>query len=147
MGRRNLRLIQWNDHTKHPYPNTANNPAGEEVRGTLRSRLKTSTDREDNDSCEHSVLARNSISHISIEQSASSSAQFKRSHEPTLNGRTGQRWKMRLEVLHDQDWAHDSLVIAVHHASERGEAACHEHVGVFQEAAEAMLQVGVVLAH
>lgn len=70
MGRRNLRLIQWNNHTEHPYSNTANNPARKEVRGTLRSRLQASTDRENDDSRKHSILPRNSISQISIEQSA-----------------------------------------------------------------------------
>jgi hypothetical protein len=57
MGRRDLRLIQWNDHTEHSYSNTTDDSAGEEVRRTLRSCLETSTDCEDDDSREHGVLA------------------------------------------------------------------------------------------
>jgi hypothetical protein len=39
------------------------------------------------------------------------------------------------------------LVVAVHHAAERREAAGHEDVGVLEKAAEAMFEVGVVLAY
>ena len=147
VGRRNLCLIQWNDHTKHSYSDTANDSTGEKVGWILRSRLETSTDCEDDDGREHSVLPRNRISQISVEQSASPSAQFQRSNKPTLDGRASQRWKVRLKILHNQNWAHDSLIIAVHHAAERCKAACHEHVRVLQKAAEAMLQVCVVLSY
>jgi hypothetical protein len=67
MGRRDLSLIQGNDHTGHSYPNNTDNPASEKVRRTLRSSLEPSTDREDDDSREHSVLPRDLISKIAIE--------------------------------------------------------------------------------
>lgn len=45
---------------------------------------------------------------------------------------------MSLEVLHDEDAAHDSLIVTVHHAAQRGEQAGHEDVWVLKHTDDAM---------
>lgn len=54
---------------------------------------------------------------------------------------------MGFEVLHNKDGTHDSLIITVHHATERGEETSHEDIWVVKHAKNAMLFIGVGAAN
>lgn len=45
---------------------------------------------------------------------------------------------MVLEVLHNQDGAHDSLVVTIHDTTQRGKAACQGDEWVFEKTNDTM---------
>lgn len=140
----NLERIKklWN--TNHSNSKTAHNSTCEKHSRVLSAGLQARSDRENNDSNQHGVFSRDLVGKPTIEQRTGPSSEFESRHEPTLDSRSSQGRKVSLEILHDEDGAHNTLVITVHHTSERCETTCHEDVWVLQHANNAMLLVGIV---
>lgn len=141
LGWCDLSLIQRDHHAEHADPDAPDDTAGEEHPRVLGAGLETGAQGEDDHGHQHAVLAGDAVGEVPVEEGAGPRAQLERGHQPALEPGLGEGREMGLEVLHDEDGAHHALVVAVHHAPERGEEAGHEDIGVMEHAYDAMLFV------
>lgn len=142
-----LGLIERNDHGEHANTETTNDTTSKEVCGRLSTGLQASTQGEDNDSNHHGVLSGDTISEETVDQRTSPSSKLQSSDQPTLNGRTLEGREVILEVLHDEDGTHNTLVITVHDTTQRGEETCHEDIGVLQHTRKTVRLVRIVASN
>ena len=121
LGRSNLSLVKRDDHTEHTNADTTDDTTSKEVGGGLSTSLQTSTKSEDHDSNHHGVLSGDSVREDTVNQSTGPSTKLKSRHQPTLNGGAHEQGEVVLEVLHDQNRTHDTLIVTVHDTTERCE--------------------------
>ena len=144
LRRCDLGLIQWDDHREHADAYSTNDASGEEIGRTLCTGLEASAKGEDDDGDEHRVLARDGVGQVAVDERTRPRTQLQRGHEPALDDGASQRREVGLKVLHDQNGAHDTLIVAVHHASQRREETGQEDVGVLEHAKDAMALLCIV---
>lgn len=104
-------------HREHSNADTSDDTASEEHARILCTDLEAGTQGENQDCNHHTVFSGNFVRQIAIEEGAEPCTKLKRRNEPALDRRPSQRWEVCLEVLHDQDRTHDSLIITVHHTA------------------------------
>lgn len=139
LGRRDLGLVERDDHAEHADSETTNDTTGEEVVGLGGGELQTGTGGEDDDCNHHGVLAGDGVGEPAAEEGTGPGAELEGGDQPPLDGRAHEVGKLGLEVLHDEDGRHDALVVAVHAATDTCEGAGHEDIGVLQHTHDAVL--------
>lgn len=86
--------------------------------------------REDDDGNHHAILSRDFVRQVTVEQRSCPGAQFQRGHQPALDYGALKFGEGGLKVLHDENGAHDALVVAVHQTTQGSKGTSHENVGV-----------------